>query len=227
MTTGSSANDNTDGGDPLLGLGTTVEDEVGPARSNQAESVPHFLSRTGWWLIPFLLIVTGAGLGWADKNAVDTDTSLRIPALIVALLLFSQGLVDFKSGAKRSILEEVKAEVGQELLATEQRLATVKDELSRAKAELVKSRGGRVSEEEAAAVTEASTAPERAWLSLPGNKSVQDRTVLTSLLLMGLGIWLGVQLLTVAAPANLTVLSLIGVFLVFSAGARAVMGESS
>jgi hypothetical protein len=227
MTTGSSTHDNAGGNDPFRGLGTVVEDGAAPTGPASGESVPHFLSRTGWWIIPLLLIVTGAALGWADMNAAGTDRNLRIPALIVALLLFSQGLADFKAGTKRSILEEVKAEVGQELLATEHELKTVKSELLKTKAELVTARGGQVSEEEAAAKTKPSDPPERAWLSLPGNRSLQERTVLTSMLLMGLGIWLGVELLTVSAPANLTVLSLVGVFLVFSAGARAVMNESS
>lgn len=228
MTTGSSAHDNTNGGDPFHGLGTVVEDDVAPSGPSSTESVPHFLSRTGWWIIPMLLIVTGAALGWADKNAAGTDNSLRVPALIVALLLFSQGLADFKGGAKRSILEEVKAEVGQDLLAAEQQLKAIKDDLLKTKAELVAARGGQVREEAAAAaVPKASGPPERAWLPIPGSRSVQERAVMTSVLLMGLGIWLGVQLLTVSAPANLTVLSLVGVFLVFSAGARAVITESS
>jgi hypothetical protein len=190
----------------------------------QEESLQHFLSRTLWWFMPVLLVIIGAMLGWADKNASGTDIGLRFPALIAALLLFSQGLSDLRAGRKRSVIGEVRLEVGAELKRTEVELAQTKIELKEAREDLRRVQmetTGTVPEEPAQP-----TEPERARLSLPSNLQVQNPMLPFSLALMLLGLWLGVKLLTVPAPPNLTVLSLIGVFLVFSGGARTLMPDS-
>jgi hypothetical protein len=229
MTTGSSSRDNIGDDDPFRGVGIKYEEGSASAGPPPGESVPHFMSRTSWWIIPLLLIVVGAFLGWTDLSDGGAEPGLRVPALIVALLLFSQGLTDFKAGGKRSMLEEVRIEVGQELLATKQRLEACSSALEKTEVALAVARGERVSKEDAAITAKPSEPPERSWLPIPGSRSGQERAVMTSMLLMGLGVWLGIQLIVTTQPVSpyLTVLSLVGAFIVFYAGARSVMTESS
>lgn len=226
MTTGSSTHGNVDGGGLLPGVGRPVGDEDPLTGLAPQESLLHFLSRTLWWMMPVVLVVIGAMLGWADKSASNTDIGLRFPALIAALLLFSQGLADLKAGRKRSVVGEVRFEVGAELYETELELGRTRAELSEARASMERARMEGTEEGAREEAPKPVPEPDRAQLSLPSNRPGQDRAMLMSLGLMLLGVWLGVKVLTVPAPASLTVLSLIAVFLVFSGGARTVMPES-
>ncbi len=60
------------------------------------------IARVGdvWWLVPFLLMALGAALGVQDIASPQASGWLRVPALIAALLLVAQGLLDYENGRR-------------------------------------------------------------------------------------------------------------------------------
>ena len=58
-----------------------------------------FSSRV-WWILPALSVVLGALLGLENLNSPEANGWLRVPALLAALILVAQGLLDFENGRR-------------------------------------------------------------------------------------------------------------------------------
>ena len=58
-----------------------------------------FSSRV-WWILPALSVFLGALLGLENLNSPEANGWLRVPALLAALILVAQGLLDFENGRR-------------------------------------------------------------------------------------------------------------------------------
>ncbi len=58
-----------------------------------------FSSRV-WWILPALSVFLGALLGLENLNSPQANGWLRVPALLAALILVAQGLLDFENGRR-------------------------------------------------------------------------------------------------------------------------------
>src|SRR5918912_4565734 len=58
------------------------------------------MSSRVWWVLPALSVLLGALLGLADLNSPNANGWLRVPALLAALILVAQGLLDFENGRR-------------------------------------------------------------------------------------------------------------------------------
>ena len=58
-----------------------------------------FSSRV-WWILPALSVILGALLGLTNLNSPEANGWLRVPALLAALILVAQGLLDFENGRR-------------------------------------------------------------------------------------------------------------------------------
>ena len=58
-----------------------------------------FSSRV-WWVLPALSVILGALLGLTNLNSPEANGWLRVPALLAALILVAQGLLDFENGRR-------------------------------------------------------------------------------------------------------------------------------
>ena len=58
-----------------------------------------FSSRV-WWILPALSVVLGALLGLENLNSPEANGWLRVPALLAALILVAQGMLDFENGRR-------------------------------------------------------------------------------------------------------------------------------
>ena len=58
-----------------------------------------FSSRV-WWVLPALSVLLGALLGLENLNSPEANGWLRVPALLAALILVAQGLLDFENGRR-------------------------------------------------------------------------------------------------------------------------------
>ena len=58
-----------------------------------------FSSRV-WWILPALSVVLGGLLGLENLNSPEANGWLRVPALLAALILVAQGLLDFENGRR-------------------------------------------------------------------------------------------------------------------------------
>ena len=58
-----------------------------------------FSSRV-WWILPALSVLLGALLGLENLNSPEANGWLRVPALLAALILVAQGLLDFENGRR-------------------------------------------------------------------------------------------------------------------------------
>jgi hypothetical protein len=158
-------------------------------RQNTARVVT--VSSPGPLIGAIVTLLLGVLLGIANQNAGGTDLGLRIPALLAALLMVGQGVVDIKRHLpKRRIVEEsdtllVDDGSGQGPRATE--LAVVRQ------------------------------MPPQA--PVPSNVVRPTKTNLAvPITVMVLAAWLGIADLMVDAPTSLTVLSLIASFALFALG---------
>ena len=53
-----------------------------------------------WWILPALSVVLGALLGLENLNSPEANGWLRVPALLAALILVAQGMLDFENGRR-------------------------------------------------------------------------------------------------------------------------------
>jgi len=53
-----------------------------------------------WWVLPALSVLLGALLGLVNLDSTDANGWLRVPALLAALILVAQGLLDFENGRR-------------------------------------------------------------------------------------------------------------------------------
>jgi hypothetical protein len=53
-----------------------------------------------WWVLPALSVLLGALLGLENLNSPEANGWLRVPALLAALILVAQGLLDFENGRR-------------------------------------------------------------------------------------------------------------------------------
>ena len=53
-----------------------------------------------WWVLPALSVLLGALLGMENLNSPEANGWLRVPALLAALILVAQGLLDFENGRR-------------------------------------------------------------------------------------------------------------------------------
>jgi hypothetical protein len=147
-----------------------------------------------WWLEPTILTVLGALLGIADTSASGGSAWLRVPALIAALLLVAQGLLD---------LENKRRVQGYESPAPLPSAAAVGLEAAPA---ADPESPGRAAYREAVHVT---------VKPVPGSTMRENRNVVSGV--MGLSIWLGLATLKYPHDPRLLVsLSLIAAFLLFA-----------
>jgi hypothetical protein len=58
------------------------------------------MSSRVWWVLPALSVLLGALLGLENLNSPDANGWLRVPALLAALILVAQGLLDFENGRR-------------------------------------------------------------------------------------------------------------------------------
>jgi hypothetical protein len=58
------------------------------------------MSSRVWWLLPALSVLLGALLGLENLNSPEANGVLRVPALLAALILVAQGLLDFENGRR-------------------------------------------------------------------------------------------------------------------------------
>jgi hypothetical protein len=58
------------------------------------------MSSRVWWLLPALSVLLGALLGLENLNSPEANGWLRVPALLAALILVAQGLLDFENGRR-------------------------------------------------------------------------------------------------------------------------------
>jgi asparagine N-glycosylation enzyme membrane subunit Stt3 len=141
---------------------------------------------------PIFITFLGAWLGLVDQAAADTSLWLRAPALVAALLLVAQGLLDldaFRRGGEQARQEErVLAGTGTAVTET---------------VEIVEP--GRATHRELWTTTKQ-----------PLREAVTDNSAI-AFGVMGLAGWLGFATLTFPnAPRTLIVLALISAFLLFS-----------
>ena len=159
-------------------------------RQNTARVVT--VSSPGPLIGAIVTLLLGVLLGIANQSAEGTGMGLRVPALLAALLMVGQGVVDIKRHLpKRRIVEESDTQVlvddgsGSGPRATE--LAVVRPLPP------------------PAPVQATAVRPTKINLAVP-------------LTVMVLAAWLGIADLRVEAPASLTVLSLIASFSLFALG---------
>ncbi len=53
-----------------------------------------------WWVLPALSVLLGALLGLENLNSPEANGWLRVPALLAALILVAQGLLDLENGRR-------------------------------------------------------------------------------------------------------------------------------
>ena len=53
-----------------------------------------------WWVLPALSVLLGALLGLVNLSSPGASGWLRVPALLAALILVAQGLLDFENGRR-------------------------------------------------------------------------------------------------------------------------------
>lgn len=58
------------------------------------------ISSRVWWVLPALSVLLGALLGLENLDSPDANGWLRVPALLAALILVAQGLLDFENGRR-------------------------------------------------------------------------------------------------------------------------------
>ena len=58
------------------------------------------MSSRVWWVLPALSVLLGALLGLENLNSPEANGWLRVPALLAALILVAQGLLDFENGRR-------------------------------------------------------------------------------------------------------------------------------
>ena len=58
------------------------------------------MSSRVWWVLPALSVLLGALLGLENLNSPEASGWLRVPALLAALILVAQGLLDFENGRR-------------------------------------------------------------------------------------------------------------------------------
>jgi hypothetical protein len=157
-----------------------------------------------WWLEPILLTVLGAALGLADISAPEASGWLRVPALIAALLLAAQGLLDLEN-ARRAKATHTPAPLPAVPAAGAAPPPTPE----------VDSPGRAAHRDE---VVQVSAKP------LPGSGVRENRNVVAGV--MGLSIWLGLATLSFPNEARpLVSLSLLAAFLLFANGWAMLRGR--
>ena len=58
------------------------------------------MSSRVWWVLPALSVLLGALLGLVNLSSPEASGWLRVPALLAALILVAQGLLDFENGRR-------------------------------------------------------------------------------------------------------------------------------
>ena len=58
------------------------------------------MSSRVWWVLPALSVLLGALLGLENLSSPEASGWLRVPALLAALILVAQGLLDFENGRR-------------------------------------------------------------------------------------------------------------------------------
>src|SRR4051794_15699038 len=81
-----------------MSITTRPADRAFPAhRARWSSGVTSGYACRVWWIQPVLTVVLGALLGAENLNAPEASGWLRVPALIAALILVAQGLLDFEN----------------------------------------------------------------------------------------------------------------------------------
>lgn len=162
-----------------------------PSQGRQSSARVVTISSPGPLIGAILTVVLGVALGIANQAASGTAMGLRVPALLAALLMVAQGVLDIKRHLpRRRIVEETDSVMvddgsGQGSRATE--LAVVR--------QLPPPQS----------ITPVAVRPTPVNMAVP-------------ISVMVLAAWLGLADLRVESPTSLTVLSLIAAFALFALG---------
>jgi hypothetical protein len=163
-----------------------------------------------WWIQPLLTVVLGAALGVYDLNAPGASNWLRVPALIAALILVAQGLLDLEN-ARRARQMRLPAPEGSlpGLNPTPPPvLPVVQDDTTLLEEE-------EPTAHSAIALEQAVQAQAAAARLVAGTAVRESRGAVV--LVMLLSVWLGLATLSFStAPRELLTLSLIAAFLLFA-----------
>lgn len=125
-----------------------------------------------------ITLLLGILLGLSNQAATDVDLGLRVPALIAALLLVGQGVVNLRRHASTPLVDA----------------------------------DGKVIDQSGRSVAVAKR-PRN-----PVQAAATPTAIIVPVVVMALAVWLGVADLTVQAPPDLALLSLISAFALFATG---------
>jgi hypothetical protein len=192
-----------------------------------------------------LTVVLGALLGAENLNAPEASGWLRVPALIAALILVAQGLLDFdnerrlhdeaKARAKAERAERARVERERAAAEAEQQEVPARLTLTTVPAPtpMVRDKAALVDQPSSAESTTVTNAPDDDAVAQAQEQAASERTVTTVresggavLAILLLAVWLGLATLSYStAPASLLGLSLIASFLLFASAWSMLQGR--
>jgi hypothetical protein len=171
--------------------------------------VERFWSRL-WWVLPALSVVLGALLGAVNLNSPEASGGLRVPALLAALILVAQGMLDFANRLRDSKQEPTPE--GRKPAPESGRPAITSGNPSVVHSDAVVIHESRVAAGGNVAVEQAQALERR---GVVGTTVRESRGAVVAVLV--LAIWLGLATLNYAgAPGSLLWLSLLASFLLFA-----------
>jgi len=161
-----------------------------------------------WWVLPALSVLLGALLGLENLNSPEANGWLRVPALLAALILVAQGLLDFENG-RRARAMKLPPPQGSTLPALNPSVPPVVLNPDDVVVHESRPQSGAV------ALEQAIQAQQLAAQLVAGTAVRESRGAVVAVLV--LAVWLGLATLTYSnAPASLLRLSLLASFLLFA-----------
>lgn len=176
-----------------------------------------FSSRV-WWILPALSVLLGALLGLENLNSPEANGWLRVPALLAALILVAQGLLDLENGRRARAMHLTPPEGSLPALNP----STPAVVLNADDVVVHQSRA----QPGAVALEQAIQAQVLAARLVAGTSVRESRGAVVAVLV--LAIWLGLSTLNYStSPAALLYLSLLASFLLFASAWSMLQKRSS
>jgi hypothetical protein len=164
-----------------------------------------------WWLLPALSVLLGALLGLENLSAPEASGWLRVPALLAALILVAQGLLDFENGRRARAMNLPAPEGSLPALnpAAPPVVLNPDDVVVHESRQPARQQAGAV------ALEQAIQAQQLAARLVAGTAVRESRGAVVAVLV--LAIWLGLATLNYSnSPTSLLRLSLLASFLLFA-----------